>query len=70
MYERLDGERASSYLISLVAAVLVAGLLLEYSRVDPDAASSGAAIAGGIYVAYAAGATVYLLTRDRSGTAA
>lgn len=70
MYGRLDGERASSYLIAVVAVVLVAGLLLEYSRVDPDAASTGAAVAGGVYVAYAAGATVYLLSRDHAGTTA
>ena len=67
---RLDGERASSYVICLVAVVLVAGLFLESVRGDPGAARTGRVLAGGIFVAYAAGATVYRLFRDYAATPA
>lgn len=64
MFEGLDGERASSVAVLLASLVLVAGLLLETTDVDPDAARVGATVAGGIFVGYAVCATVYLLLRD------
>lgn len=70
MSAAIDGERASSAVIALVALVLVAGLLLESTNVDPDAARTAASVAGGVYVCYAAGATAYLLGRDFAGTGA
>lgn len=68
MFEGLDGERASSFVVLLVAVVLVAGLLLEYARITPDAARIGASVAGSIFVGYAACATAYLLLRTDAGS--
>ena len=57
MFERLDGERATSYVILLVAVAVVAGVLL-------DAGHVGASVAGSLFAAYAVAATIYLLLRD------
>ena len=70
MVAAIDGERASSAVIALVALCLVTGLLLESASVNPDAGRTAASVAGGVYVCYAVGATAYLLGRDRPGTGA
>ena len=68
MFESLDVGRASSVVVLLVAVVFVAGLLLEYARLAPNASRIGASVAGSIFVGYAACATVYLLLRSDPGT--
>lgn len=60
MFEGLDGERVSSYVLSLVVVVLVVALVLDAARV-------GATVAGSIFAAYAVTATVYLLLRGDAG---
>ena len=67
MFESLDVGRASSYVVLLVAVVLIAGLLLEYARITPNASRIGASVAGSIFVGYAVCATVYLLLRTDAG---
>lgn len=65
MFERLDGERASSVAILLVAIVLVGGVLLEAARIEPAAPRIAGRLAGVVFVGYAVVGTGFLLFRDR-----
>lgn len=64
MFEDLDGERASSAVVAVVALLLLAGLVLESTSVAPGAGRLAATVGGAVYVCYAAGATGYLLRPD------
>lgn len=66
MFEHLDGERASSFLILLVSLALVIGLLLEQAHIVPHALTIGATIAGLLVVIYGIAVGVYLLLRSQN----
>jgi hypothetical protein len=66
MLERVDGARASSVVILLVAMVLVAGVLVEAARIETAGPRLARRLAGAVFVCYGILGTGYLLVRERS----
>lgn len=59
MFQNIDPERISSYVFFLIALGFVGAVVLEYTRIYPDATNYGIAFAGFVIVVYGIGAAIY-----------
>jgi hypothetical protein len=61
MFQNLDPELVSSYAFLLIVAGFVVGIILEYTRIYPNASDYGVVFAGIVLILYAIGATIYFV---------
>jgi predicted membrane channel-forming protein YqfA (hemolysin III family) len=62
MFETLDFERVSSFLILFVALGIVGGYLIEQAQLYPGASDLGILLAGVVLFIYFIGALIYVIT--------
>jgi hypothetical protein len=60
MFRDVDPEVISSYAILLISLGLIAGIVLEYTRIYAEGIDYGVAFGGIVLILYAIGASIYI----------